>query len=525
MVNPVYALNTISEVPDSGPLNSGLKTPKLTAQKHHAKIDANLRINNLTQEVNMPLLRLAHQLYSIIADAIDYDKEHNKLMTIATATSLPPDQADEQRDSLSQLPSILRRGNSHRNNLSPASRRDCWRFMDDLIENGQKVTVETELKPKKSTPKTSLSLASAKDSAATSGLVLTIFASTYIKKIKSRAALGTLAFNGEMNNFQVSLTFVQKYLTPLARSSCIYEGSLNTCVDSTHCNLTENDTKKSVVLMRVARCHLFSYLKKFQVQNSVSSFVHIGQINIDVPLRPMLVHGVVYRESKVIEQNILPEIKNFVIFETDTEAATAASTAKSDMNDTITSEVASGVQSEGNQTLKAAAALSQTTDHSNASTLTRTAAGTLRQNGGLDSLPSVGSRRRNTSKYVLVSKEKPCEVYTLDFKSKFDGCEVRAKLLETPCLKASYLIRNVEVNTLVTGEATKVTFFLDRHCLSFQCDDEVLTERRNGASFRKSKEKNLSCNSLSFGSGGGKSGEKSGGSEADNVEYHGKFLR
>jgi len=83
----------------------------------------------------------------------------------------------------------------------------------------------------------------------------------------------------------------------------------------------------------------------------------------------------------------------------------------------------------------------------------------------------------------------------------------------------------VEVNTLVTGEATKVTFFLDRHCLSFQCDDEVLTERRNGASFRKSKEKNLSCNSLSFGSGGGKSGEKSGGSEADNVEYHGKFLR
>jgi len=29
----------------------------------------------------------------------------------------------------------------------------------------------------------------------------------------------------------------------------------------------------------------------------------------------MVVHGVVYRESKVIEQKILPEIKNVVIFE------------------------------------------------------------------------------------------------------------------------------------------------------------------------------------------------------------------
>ena len=87
--------------------------------------------------------------------------------------------------------------------------------------------------------------------------------------------------------------------------------------------------------MSVAKCHLFSYLKKFQSKNNISSFVHIGQIHIDVPLRPMLIHGVVYRESKVIEQNILPEIKNFVIFEQDNETSnlnTSMNESSSDQN-------------------------------------------------------------------------------------------------------------------------------------------------------------------------------------------------
>lgn len=67
--------------------------------------------------------------------------------------------------------------------------------------------------------------------------------------------------------------------------------------------------------MNIGKSHLFGYLKNMSINNMFSSFVHIGQINIDVPLRPMIVHGVVYRESKVIEQKFLPEIKNFAIFE------------------------------------------------------------------------------------------------------------------------------------------------------------------------------------------------------------------
>lgn len=39
------------------------------------------------------------------------------------------------------------------------------------------------------------------------GLTISLFGWISIKKINSRATLGTLAFNGEMNNVQLSSTF------------------------------------------------------------------------------------------------------------------------------------------------------------------------------------------------------------------------------------------------------------------------------------------------------------------------------
>ena len=354
-------------------------------------------------------------------------------------------------------------------------------------------------------------------------LVLTIFGRINIKKIKSKAALGILAFNGEMNNVQLSLTFAQKYLGN-SNTKHFHEGSFNTCMDSTFCKLTENDTKQSVVQIHVAKCHLFSYLKKYQLQNNVSSFIHIGQICIDVPLRPMLVHGVVYRESKVIEQNILPEIKNFVNFETD-------EVHNQSMNDTIdASNSGNGnvggsnnqtafTLSESSQTLRDASFDAQTKSNSlnfnrnktgefsNSSTLTSmmNRQDTLKHNAQKprsNMLKETFLNKKSDAKYLLLNKDSKVSksysnnnVFKLKFKSKLDGCEIRAKLLETPCLKASYLIKNVEVNTIITDEASKVTFFLDTHCLSFQCDDEILTtstQKSRDGSFKK----NMSCTSL-----------------------------
>ena len=72
MSNPVYLVNLE---------DAKLATSHYSSSpKYYTKIDAGIQLNNLTQEVNMPLLRLVHQLYSIIADAIEYDKEQNKLI-------------------------------------------------------------------------------------------------------------------------------------------------------------------------------------------------------------------------------------------------------------------------------------------------------------------------------------------------------------------------------------------------------------------------------------------------------------
>jgi hypothetical protein len=127
----------------------------------------------------------------------------------------------------------------------------------------------------------------------------------YIKRVNSKAGLGTLAFNGEMDDIQFDIVIDQK-IQPNQLSKIHYEGSANLCVSSTLGKLTANDTKQNVVQMSLGKSHVFGYLKNLSLNNVISSFIHIGQIYIDVPLRPMVVHGVVYRESKVIEQKILP---------------------------------------------------------------------------------------------------------------------------------------------------------------------------------------------------------------------------
>jgi hypothetical protein len=89
---------------------------------------------------------------------------------------------------------------------------------------------------------------------------------------------------------------------------------------------------------------------------------------------------------------------------------------------------------------------------------------------------------------VLVSKESRGggkSPFRLEFKARLEGVEVRAKLLETPCLKASYLIRSVEVSMVVAEEAAKLAFFLRTHCLSFECEDALLAELARNHSLKQ----------------------------------------
>lgn len=101
--------------------------------KYHTKIDAGIRINNLTQEVNMPLLRLVHQIYSIIADAIEYDKEQaieasRALMAAAAASSA----ANNVGIGGKNIGSFANPFVGQQFQLQQS--RDCWRYMAGLIE-------------------------------------------------------------------------------------------------------------------------------------------------------------------------------------------------------------------------------------------------------------------------------------------------------------------------------------------------------------------------------------------------------
>lgn len=219
MANPLYSNNFI----DSQEIPTKLKSAKLSSQKYHAKIDTNLRINNLTQEVNMPLLRLAHQLYSIIADAIDYDKEQNKLMYVTSTNASAPLEEPDNHEIFPLMSDLKQMNYFNRNSLNRSirhvvgTRKDCWKFMDEIVDSkemvpGAKYTEKDEISSKKPKAVNTAEKVKATVVVNRDNLVLTIFGRINIKKIKSKAALGTLAFNGEMNNVQLSLTFAQKNL-------------------------------------------------------------------------------------------------------------------------------------------------------------------------------------------------------------------------------------------------------------------------------------------------------------------------
>jgi hypothetical protein len=441
----------------------------------------------------MPLLRLVHQLYSLIADAIEFDKEPNK--------SAVPNLFLESNAERFSYKSVARPTtfssdvtNIHQVKFNKIDNY-CWQFIENIVEPSTKYMEKNETETnnhfnahntstsssmKKSQKFQKYSVVSRETLSIKEQNIISFFGWMYIKRVNSKAGLGTLAFNGEMDDIQFDIVIDQK-IQPNQLSKIHYEGSANLCVSSTLGKLTENDTKQNVVQMSLGKSHVFGYLKNLSLNNVISSFIHIGQIYIDVPLRPMVVHGVVYRESKVIEQKILPEIKNFVIFEneeqksdnekTDKQSGDKENVEKNVKDNSVTNEkTLDGTDS--NKQSKVGEFEKKNSDKS------------LKSNPFLLHKSNVGNNRQKVPPFqpapVLSidhsNQAGLLDKFTFQLKSKLDGCEIRAKLLETPCLKAAYIINNVECNAYVTNEKSKISCFLHSHCLSFECDDDFLTK-------------------------------------------------
>ncbi|CAF0826478.1 unnamed protein product [Brachionus calyciflorus] len=385
--------------------------------KYFTKIDAGIKVNNLTQEVNMPLLRLAHQIYSIIADAVDLEKENSKLNSTINLKDEP-----HLRNMLEKKASVknlhhIKHGNA---------KKDYFAFKDKSH--------------------------------------VSFFGWLNIKNINFKAGVGNLALNGEMKNLQSTVLMGRKIIG--SSSKLEYDGSLNIRMDSTFGKLAENDKKINVVLLNIGKSHLFGYLNN---KSLFSSFLHVGMINVDVPIQPILVHGVVIRESKVIEQKILPEIKNFAIFENTDE------NLKDDKQNTN--------QDKPKNKTDFKSASFQVFSDKNDKNITlgstfppRSSNQTVHDISEIQSKKTLSRNKKHQMSISSDSKKSFIHQLKLNFKSKFDGLEIRAKLLETPCLKAAYLVENVECTLSLTSKQSKFNCIINKHSLSFQCDDEINDE-------------------------------------------------
>ncbi|RMZ94796.1 hypothetical protein BpHYR1_010760 [Brachionus plicatilis] len=139
---------------------------KIIGAKYYTKIDAGIQVNNLVQEVNMPLLRLAHQIYSIIADAVDLEREKNKLNGSISFSK------DEHKSSYEKL---LERKNSLRiQERNVHVKKDYFAIKDKSH--------------------------------------VSFFGWFNIRKVNFKAAVGNLALNGQMKNFQSTVLMGRKII-------------------------------------------------------------------------------------------------------------------------------------------------------------------------------------------------------------------------------------------------------------------------------------------------------------------------
>lgn len=464
------------------------------SSKYLTKIDAGIHINNLTQEINMPLLRLVHQFYSIIADAIEYDKEHNKQIANQSFTELSDSIKELRINAVNNQPynrmtsyhasassPILPSSHQPTSNATGTSgvqsvlhHKDCWRFMAGMLELREfipepKYVEKNELDRKNSQKNHQKFVHITKDALSRESSQLSFFGWINVKRAHSKAGLGTLALSGEMNNIQTTLLFGRKIIGTSNNARLQYEGSVNVRMDSTTGVLLENDTKQNVVQISVKKSHMFSCLKNFQVNNTLASFVHVGEIHIDVPLRPMIVHGVVYRESKEIEQNILPELKNFSIFENmDVNNPNAGGGAGGGANASSggDSNTDSKQKQEDKQSNQTNDKFGKSTDNVDFERQQQNTLNRSRAENRASKKPPQASNFLTSAKNAQQSK------FTFQLKAKFDGCEISAKLLENPSLRAAYTIKGIYCQSYLTDHNSKTVCTLNSHYLSFQCDDD-----------------------------------------------------
>jgi len=345
-------------------------------QLHSANVQGGVRIQRIRQEVNLSLLRLVYQFYTVFGNAVEYTGINEVIQTDGnfSAQTLDSPEFRSRTSTLRDRPEsgienlVLKTLQSnilqaHRADEFDDIERPCWKKLRELIVNIQ-------LTPEVKTPQPNDTISPVQQ-ATTDTLLLSAFGWLIIDEIYYAASLGGLKVEGYMRKVQGSMSLAQKLRAMKAntsqQTSKKYDGSLILQIESTTLSLKETHSTNSDTLINstqtkshdyssatsqdvsvldiiIGKSRALTSLQTRGVNLTLSAVTNIGTIAMDVPLRPQEVHALVNRAGRLITsyvQEFLPDEPQESIIATSTPAAAAASVQEefdpmdTSLNDTI----------------------------------------------------------------------------------------------------------------------------------------------------------------------------------------------
>ncbi|CAF3490546.1 unnamed protein product [Rotaria socialis] len=340
-------------------------------QLHSANVQAGIRVQSVKQEVNLSLLRLVYQFYTVVSNAFEYIDMDELVKTDAnnfqvvndslesrSRTTTITDNQENYIDKSNKKSSPINNNNNNNNNDLIGAERQCWKRLRKLV-----ATYETsiDIKNLSSTTKNQRndSQMSSDDSLEEHGkesfrllpkqndikhetLLLSAFGWLIIDDIYYAASLGGLKVDGCMRKVQGSISLSQRLRNLQANTNIHnakkYDGSLIVQIASTSLSLketlsTSSDSSShintstsyqatttnptlptqeiSVLDIIIGKSQALTSLQTRGINNlRLSGVTNIGTIAMDVPLRPQEVHDLVNRAGRLITsyvQEFLPD--------------------------------------------------------------------------------------------------------------------------------------------------------------------------------------------------------------------------
>ncbi|UJR36630.1 hypothetical protein I4U23_029350 [Adineta vaga] len=466
-------------------------------QLHSANVQAGIRVQRVQQEVNLSLLRIVYQFYTVVGNAVEYTgideiiKPDNNLVqqqddiyatTSRTSTLVEHAESGVENLVLKSLQSNLLHSSTHDNSID--SERQCWLKLRERITTHEKLPViEPTLTNRR---KQRNSLLSPNDATNTillpssntpnETLLLSAFGWLIIDEIYSTASLGGLKVDGCMGKVQGSVSLSQrlravqpfginqnakKYdgslIVQIGSTSLSLKETLSTSTDTVHNNTippsnTSSATRKiSVLDIIIGKSRALTSLQTRGTNLTLSGVTNIGTIAMDVPLRPQEVHDLVNRAGRLITsyvQEFLPD---------DTDQTSTIPTEKDDEFQQMETSLDDTIKESNIPILSAETPRKKPTNIRRKLTLTS------------NLTPELLATRQSISS----SSKRP--VFSVHITAHCQGMSFSTTLLST--LKAQYKIGVVEGVAHLGSTTSRFTAIVHEHALHFLNNATIDTDQ------------------------------------------------